>query len=72
MEERMLIDRKTVAVLLGVTSRTVGDWVSRGIFPRPKVMTQRTMWWSRKVVDDWINSEQISSVAAIEENIDRE
>lgn len=61
MEERMLIDRKTVAVLLGVTSRTVGDWVAKGIFPAPKISTKRSMWWSRSVVSKWMADEQVLS-----------
>jgi excisionase family DNA binding protein len=41
------MDRKEAAVYLGVSTRTITRWVSRGIMPTPTITLTGKRYWSR-------------------------
>lgn len=56
IEENMLLSKKTVFAMVGLSDTTIWRMERRGEFPRRKQLSKNRVAWSRKDIIDWINS----------------
>lgn len=50
-----------VAILLGISERTLTRWVQQGRFPKP-IMFGRARHWEKPAVESWINAAREASM----------
>ena len=46
------VNQKELARLLGVTARTVQNWLERGCLPEPRRINERLMFWTKEQADE--------------------
>lgn len=56
IEENMLLSKKTVFAMVGLSDTTIWRMERRGEFPRRKQLSKNRVAWVRKDIIDWINS----------------
>lgn len=52
----IVITKEQLCDMLGVTDRTIDNWVADGRLPAPKRPTQRTVFWLGQDIDQWLQS----------------
>ncbi len=53
-----LLNAKQVAVMCGISDRTLFNYVKGGNFPKPIRPNTRTRRWKASEVESWINNNQ--------------
>ena len=66
-EAPLLIDAGRVALLLGVSTRTVWRMVERGQFPQPVRLNRKFARWKRSDVLAWVEADRGTILAATAE-----
>lgn len=56
IEENMLLSKKTVFAMVGLSDTTIWRMERRGEFPRRKQLSKNRVAWIKKDIIDWINS----------------
>lgn len=58
IEENMLLSKKTVFAMVGLSDTTIWRMERRGEFPRRKQLSKNRVAWVKKDIVNWINSRQ--------------
>lgn len=56
MEAPLLLNKKHLAEMFGVTTRCIEKWIASGTLPRPRHIG-RFPYWERETFLDWVRAE---------------
>ena len=54
--DKQLINHRTVAKVLDITTETLRGWVAKGDFPRPHSIVQATWLYDKAIIDHWLDT----------------
>ena len=57
MDRLQPLTKSDVQKLLGVSERTVENWIARGILPPPARIGGRRVYWARAVIERWLEEQ---------------
>ncbi|GKV84561.1 AlpA family phage regulatory protein [Pectobacterium atrosepticum] len=64
MNNKMLINRRTLLKMIPLSDRTIYNLEQRGEFPKRIVLTSRSVAWDLAEVENWIEEKRRSALKA--------
>ena len=67
MDTSLLLKKKDLAAIFGVTTKCIENWISKGILPSPRYKG-RYPYWERESFLSWLRAEfSVNTVAYVSE-----